>query len=117
MALLSGTDPDPGYGSGGGVSHHAERNIKPHADGRELDALSLQRQCRQPWPDRHPAAQQLGRQPSGYGVDRRHHGGSDPRGRIGRADELAAVVAFLASSQASFISGIELTVKGGMTEV
>jgi NAD(P)-dependent dehydrogenase (short-subunit alcohol dehydrogenase family) len=40
-----------------------------------------------------------------------------PVGRIGRPDEVAAVVTFLASSQASFISGIELTVDGGMTEV
>jgi NAD(P)-dependent dehydrogenase (short-subunit alcohol dehydrogenase family) len=40
-----------------------------------------------------------------------------PVGRMGRPDEVAAVVTFLASSQASFISGIELTVDGGMTEV
>jgi NAD(P)-dependent dehydrogenase (short-subunit alcohol dehydrogenase family) len=40
-----------------------------------------------------------------------------PVGRIGRPHEVAAVVTFLVSGQASFISGIELTIDGGMTEV
>ena len=40
-----------------------------------------------------------------------------PVGRIGRADEVAAAVTFLASDEASFITGVELTVDGGMTEV
>ena len=38
-----------------------------------------------------------------------------PVGRIGRADEVAAAVTFLASDQASFITGIELNVDGGLT--
>ena len=40
-----------------------------------------------------------------------------PVGRIGRADEVAAAITFLASDEASFITGVELTVDGGMTEV
>ncbi len=40
-----------------------------------------------------------------------------PVGRIGRADEVAAAVTFLASDEASFITGVELSVDGGMTEV
>jgi NAD(P)-dependent dehydrogenase (short-subunit alcohol dehydrogenase family) len=40
-----------------------------------------------------------------------------PLGRIGRADEVAKVALFLASSDSSFVTGIELTVDGGMAQV
>jgi NAD(P)-dependent dehydrogenase (short-subunit alcohol dehydrogenase family) len=36
-----------------------------------------------------------------------------PLGRLGRSEELAAVVAFLLSDQASFVSGVDLLVDGG----
>lgn len=40
-----------------------------------------------------------------------------PLGRVGSPDENAAAVMFLASDYSSFITGIELTVDGGMTQV
>ena len=38
-------------------------------------------------------------------------------GRVGRPAELAAAVLFLASDQSSFITGTELIVDGGQTDL
>ncbi|MDQ1259496.1 MAG: hypothetical protein QG643_1320, partial [Pseudomonadota bacterium] len=40
-------------------------------------------------------------------------GGGYPAGRVGRPDEVGAAIAFLASDEASFISGQILEVSGG----
>jgi NAD(P)-dependent dehydrogenase (short-subunit alcohol dehydrogenase family) len=40
-----------------------------------------------------------------------------PGGRIGTPDEIAAAVAFLSSAEASFITGTDLLVDGGMTQL
>jgi NAD(P)-dependent dehydrogenase (short-subunit alcohol dehydrogenase family) len=39
-----------------------------------------------------------------------------PAGRLGRAEEIGAVVGFLVSDDASFISGIDVLVDGGCVE-
>lgn len=40
-----------------------------------------------------------------------------PLGRRGKPDEIAAVVAFLASDESSYITGVDLAVDGGMAQV
>ena len=43
--------------------------------------------------------------------------GKIPLGRTGTLDEIAKAVSFLASDESSYITGIELVVDGGMTQV
>jgi NAD(P)-dependent dehydrogenase (short-subunit alcohol dehydrogenase family) len=40
-----------------------------------------------------------------------------PLGRIGRSEEIASVVTFLASDDSSFVNGAELFVDGGMAQI
>jgi NAD(P)-dependent dehydrogenase (short-subunit alcohol dehydrogenase family) len=40
-----------------------------------------------------------------------------PMGRMGQPEEVAGAVAFLASKDASYITGVELNVDGGMGQI
>ncbi|MEU0300580.1 SDR family oxidoreductase [Streptomyces sp. NPDC006175] len=48
---------------------------------------------------------------------RQHLAAQVPLGRLGRPEEIAAAVAFLASGQSSFITGSSLYVDGGMNQI
>jgi NAD(P)-dependent dehydrogenase (short-subunit alcohol dehydrogenase family) len=41
----------------------------------------------------------------------------NPMGGIGRPEEIAAAVLYLASDEASFTNGVDLVVDGGQTEL
>jgi NAD(P)-dependent dehydrogenase (short-subunit alcohol dehydrogenase family) len=48
---------------------------------------------------------------------KRYLAGLIPAGRVGRPEEIATAVLFIASEDASFINGIELFVDGGMAQI
>ncbi len=48
---------------------------------------------------------------------RKHLAEVIPVGRIGRPEEVASAVLFLASAESSFVAGVELVVDGGMSQI
>jgi NAD(P)-dependent dehydrogenase (short-subunit alcohol dehydrogenase family) len=79
-----------------------------HRHGREGE-LRLSR------PDRKPHARGDLRRPLRQHGDAAQGDRTRPARRLGQADEVASIVAFLASDEASYVSGSAYTVDGGRT--
>jgi len=70
-----------------------------------------------PGPIETPGVDGLAKNPGDLAQIKANLASAVPMGRMGTADEIAKVVSFLASDDASFITGIELFVDGGMAQI
>ncbi|MNF19412.1 4-formylbenzenesulfonate dehydrogenase TsaC1/TsaC2 [compost metagenome] len=52
-----------------------------------------------------------------FGAFEKHVAGLIPLGRLGRPEELANAALFLASDDSSFITGVDLCVDGGLSQL
>ncbi|MEJ1964672.1 MAG: SDR family oxidoreductase [Gammaproteobacteria bacterium] len=64
---------------------------------------------------RHASAGRVGCHATRSGESAADCAALQPLGRIGRPEEIAAAIAFLASDEARFITGVSLPVDGGVT--
>lgn len=70
-----------------------------------------------PGPIETPGVDGLAKTPADLAQIKANLASAVPMGRMGTSDEIAKAVSFLASDDASFITGIELFVDGGMAQI
>jgi NAD(P)-dependent dehydrogenase (short-subunit alcohol dehydrogenase family) len=83
----------------------------------DLKARKIRVNVISPGPIETPAMDSLGDTPEKRQEFKAGMAASVPLGRLGQPDEIAKVAVFLASDDASFVTGIELFVDGGMAQV
>ena len=100
------------YGSTKAAVRSLVRTMAAEFAPRRIRANTLS-----PGPIETPLQGRLGMSPEALEQMENDIKGRVPLGRIGEADEAANVALFLASDQASYVTGAEFTVDGGMAQV
>jgi len=90
--------------------------VRPDVDGRP-EGPQDPGERDQPGPIETPAMDSLGETPEKTREFKAGMAAAVPLGRLGQPDEIAKVAVFLASDDASYVTGIELFVDGGMAQV
>ena len=83
----------------------------------DLKARKIRVNAISPGPIETPAMDSLGGTPEKTREFKAGMAASVPLGRLGQPDEIAKAAVFLASEDASFVTGVELFVDGGMAQV
>jgi NAD(P)-dependent dehydrogenase (short-subunit alcohol dehydrogenase family) len=83
----------------------------------DLKARKIRVNVISPGPIETPAMDRLGETPEKTREFKAGMAATVPLGRLGQPDEIAKAAVFLASDDASFVTGIELFVDGGMAQV
>jgi NAD(P)-dependent dehydrogenase (short-subunit alcohol dehydrogenase family) len=83
----------------------------------DLKARKIRVNAISPGPIETPAMDNLGETPEKTREFKAGMAAAVPLGRLGQPDEIAKVAVFLASDDASYVTGVELFVDGGMAQV
>jgi NAD(P)-dependent dehydrogenase (short-subunit alcohol dehydrogenase family) len=83
----------------------------------ELKGKNIRVNVVSPGPIKTPAIEKLTGSPQGADAMMSQMAAGIPLGRAGEPSEIAGAVTFLASSDASYVNGVELFVDGGMVQV
>ncbi|MNP39774.1 Glucose 1-dehydrogenase 4 [compost metagenome] len=83
----------------------------------ELKGRNIRVNCLSPGPVRTPIIGKMGISEAQYGEFEKQLAGLIPLGRLGRPEELANAALFLASDDSSFITGVDLCVDGGLSQL
>lgn len=83
----------------------------------ELKGRNIRVNCLSPGPVLTPIIGKMGIDEAQFGAFEKQLAGLIPLGRIGRPEELANAALFLASDDSSFITGVDLCVDGGLSQL
>ncbi|WP_367863285.1 SDR family NAD(P)-dependent oxidoreductase [Pseudomonas guariconensis] len=83
----------------------------------ELKGRQIRVNCLSPGPVLTPIIGKMGIGEAQFGAFETHVAGLIPLGRLGRPEELANAALFLASDESSFITGVDLCVDGGLSQL
>lgn len=83
----------------------------------ELKGRQIRVNCLSPGPVLTPIIGKMGIGEAQFGEFEKHVAGLIPLGRLGRPEELANAALFLASDESSFITGVDLCVDGGLSQL